>query len=121
MTLGTLGTLLQKLKNKMEIRKFNSQNDFEKGQGSLGPYKSGEQNIGVREYIQRIQQNHLQKFGKISAGALLRFVKYSWRFQRCHSVLTLRTNSHALTQRSPYPHTKPSLTSLITVRRLTSP
>jgi len=37
-TLGTLGTLLEILKNKMEIWKYNLQNDVEKGQGSLGHY-----------------------------------------------------------------------------------
>ena len=33
---GTLGTLLEKLKNKMEMRKYYLQNDFEKGLISTG-------------------------------------------------------------------------------------
>jgi len=35
---GTLGTLLEKLKNKMEMHKYNLQNDFEKGPSSTGPH-----------------------------------------------------------------------------------
>jgi len=34
----TLVTLLEKLKNKFEIQKYNLQNDLRKGQGSLGHY-----------------------------------------------------------------------------------
>ena len=62
-TLGTLGFLLEKLKNKMEIQKYNLQNDFEKGQGSLGPY------MEFVNIFNAFSENHLNKFSEISVGA----------------------------------------------------
>ena len=58
------------------MRKYNIQNDFEKGQGSIGPY------MEFVNIFNAFSENHLHKFGEISWGALLRFVKFILRIQQ---------------------------------------
>ena len=102
----------------MEIRKYNLQNDFEKGQGSLGPY------MEFVNIFNAFSESHLHKFSEISVGAWLRFVKCFLRFQqitlhkfkihnRFFKMPILKTNIHFQDfSKSTYSQPQPSSTYL---------
>ena len=82
-----MGSFLKKLKNKMEMRKYNLQKDFEMGLGSTVPH------MEFVNIFNAFSENHLHKFGEICWGALLRFAECILRIQQNHLTPIHNTKS----------------------------